>query len=423
MAGLAAFALAGAACTVTLGDGGPVATAPSVSVVPPSGVPTGPGSAAAAMRSLCIPPRFGRATPVAAENTPPAIAEVERQVEAVRELTYERPVAVRPVTQVQIDEKLTEAFDDTYPAAFYDRRTRAWRTLGVIGPEADIRISLLAFQTGQVVGFYNPENGELVYIGDAQLDLTERFTLAHELTHAIDDQHFDLTRLDPVAARCQDERFQAGLGAVEGSAQYFATQVITRFPGGDLGGAAVPSVDGIPPFMVAMQLWPYSAGQAFMIALAQRGGTDALNEALRNLPISTEQVLHPDAYPSDVPQPLDVPDLAPRLGPGWTDLDVMQVGEEFLREMLHLRLDVGTADVAAAGWGGGIYRAWSDGAHTAVVLATSWDTVADADAFAQAARDWLDAGDTPGDVLGPSGSRVTLVFSDDAAALDALRAP
>jgi hypothetical protein len=420
VAGLVAVTLSSAACTITLGIPEATPTQPSRAI--PRQVPTGPGSAAAAMRALCVPPRLGDAEPVTPTETPPAIAEVQQEVETVRELTYERPVAARAATQEQIDAKLTQAFDDAYPAEFYDRRTRAWRTLGVIGPEADIRTALLTFQTGQVVGFYDPQTGELVYAGDTQLDLTERFTLAHELTHAIDDQRFDLSRLDAIAARCQDDRFQAALGAVEGSAQYFATQVITRFPAGDIGGSGPPSLEGIPPFMVAMQLWPYTAGQAFMTARAS-GGVPAIDEALRTPPASTEQVLHPDAYPNDVPQPVDIPDLAPRLGPEWTDLDVMVVGEAFLREMLRLRLDAGTADAAAAGWGGGTYRAWTDDTHTALVLATIWDTPGDAEAFAQAARDWLAAGDTSGEVLGPQGSTVRLIFSDDPAALSALRGP
>ena len=136
----------------------------------------------------------------------------------------------------------------------------------------------------------------------------------------------------------------------------------------------------------------------------------------------TSAILHPDRYPSDVPQPLDIADLSAGLGAGWKDLDVMQVGEEFLREMLRLRLDGEEADAAAAGWDGGLYRAWSDGTHTAVVLSTVWDTPDDASAFAQASRDWLDAGDTSGDMVGPNGNRVSLVFSDDPAALEILRA-
>jgi hypothetical protein len=375
------------------------------------------------MRQLCVPPKIGNRRPAPVGNTPGAIADVEQQVEAVRGLTYEHPVAVDPITSAQMSSKLSKSFDATYPAAFYDRRTLAWRALGVIGPHADLRDALLAFQTGQVVGFYNPETGQLVYIGDTQMDLNERFTLAHELTHAIDDQHYDLKRLDPVAAHCQDERFEAALGAIEGSAQYFATQVIVRFPGGALpSGGSAPSLAGIPPFLVALELFPYTDGQAFMTAMAIRDGTDGIDQALQRFPVSTEQVLHPDRYPSDVPQPIGIEDLSTALGSGWKDLDVMQVGEEFLREMLRLRLDSGEADAAAAGWDGGLYRAWTDGSHTAVVLSTVWDTPGDADAFAQAARDWLDAGDTPGDVMGPSANRVSLVFSDDPAALDVLRA-
>lgn len=424
------LALAGAACTVTVGGNGsagapaasssaPGAASPSPSS--PAPVPTGPGSAAAAMRALCVAPQVGSREPAAPGPTPPAIAQVEQEVETVRGLTYERRVAVDALTQAQIAARLTRSFDATYPAAFYARRTETWRTIGVIPPGADIRRALLAFQTGQVAGYYNPENGQLVYQGDTQLDLTDRYVLAHELTHAIDDQHFDLRRLDPLAAHCRDERSQAALGAVEGSAQYFATQVVIRFPGGNLGDVgSQPSLAGVPPFIVAMQLWPYTAGEAFVTALEQRGGTAAVNEALRHLPVSTEQVLHPDRFPGDLPQPVDVPDLSGRLGSGWKDLDVMQVGEEFLREMLRLRMDASVADDAAAGWGGGVYRAWSDGAHTAVVLATVWDTPGDARAFAVAAQQWLDVGGTPGAVVAQGASRVSMVFSDDPAALAAL---
>ena len=87
-----------------------------------------------------------------------------------------------------------------------------------------------------------------------------------------------------------------------------------------------------------------------------------MDEALTTFPVSTEQILHPERWPNDVPQPVDVPDLGPALGAGWRDLDVMTVGEAWLQLMLALRLDAGDAERAAAGWDGGIYRAWTDGA-------------------------------------------------------------
>ena len=176
-------------------------------------VDTGEATSAGAMKALCISP-----TPVstddgsAPEQTAPSIAEVQDQVESVRGLRYLEPVGAEPVSSDEIAKDLIEAFDDTYPEAFYDRRTVAWQTMGVIPTDITIREALLAFQTGQVVGFYSPVDGQLVYRGDDELDLVERYTLAHELTHAIDDQHFELSRLDGIAAACRDEPFQAALG-------------------------------------------------------------------------------------------------------------------------------------------------------------------------------------------------------------------
>jgi hypothetical protein len=346
------------------------------------------------------------------------IAEVQGQVEAVRGLDYLRPVAVRPITDAQIDAKIAAMFDDTYPAAFYARRTVAWRTIGVIPSDADLREALRAFLNGQVVGFYDPETGELVFEGSGDPGVLERIVLAHELTHAIDDQHFDLRRLDPLATACQDEPFTAALGLVEGSAQYFSMQVLLRSPfdAGDLAealaGMEQPDTSGVPPFVEALEIWPYLDGNAFVTALVQGGGTAAVDEAMRHLPVSTEQVMHPERYPGDVPSPVDIGDLSATLGPAWGDLDAMQVGEEWLRAMLDLRLPSLDARAAATGWDGGVYRAWTDGTDVVVVLRTVWDSVAEADAFADAMREW--AGDDPLVTTATDGAQVTSVFATSA---------
>lgn len=392
-------------------------------------VDTGEESATGAMRALCVSP-----TPVSTSGdgegaeAPADVREVEAQVEQVRELDFLHPVAVQPVSAEEIAGKLESAFDETYPRAFYDRRTVAWQTLGVIPRDVTIRDALLAFQTGQVVGFYNPLDGELVYRADGDLDVVERVTLAHELTHAIDDQHFDLERIDAITARCRDEAFQAALGAVEGSAQFFAVRVLFEFPPvdgdfGDLGGSGgVP--DGVPPFIADQLLWPYTAGQAFVTALESRGGIGEVDEALRTFPASTEQIMHPERYPSDRPTTVAVADISEVLGPGWGDLDVMQVGESWIASMLELRLEPSVADAAAAGWDGGIYRAFTDGTEAVVVVTTAWDTRTDADAFARAVREWFEAGGQRVTVGPVAGGQVTFAVAttDESRVLDSLAA-
>ena len=131
----AGFALAMAACTFTLGTPPPPTPEPA-----PSPVPTGPGSAAAAMETLCEAPKSGSGSGVTPEGpTPPAIETVEEQVETVRGLKYTSHVAVTPLTQEQIDRRLTKNFDKTYPVDFYARRSEAWATIGVIPAGASIR--------------------------------------------------------------------------------------------------------------------------------------------------------------------------------------------------------------------------------------------------------------------------------------------
>lgn len=417
LAGLMAATVFAAGCTRSDAPPSPSLAEPPSAAASPA--PLGTSTAAEAMRNLCVPPETFGGSPKDRAETPSDIAELEGQVESVRELSFREPVVADPIDNATMDRKLGKAFDATYPEEFYARRSEAWRTIGVIGPDDDIRDSLLAFQTGQVVGFYNPTDGELVYLsdGDATDSLFERAVLSHELTHAIDDQHFDLTRIDDILATCDDEAFLAALGAVEGSAQHFAIAVITRFPGGslDTGDEGLP--DDVPPFVTELQLLPYTAGQSFIDQLGSRGGTEEINGAIAEFPTSTEQVLHPELYPDDQPQQVDVPDLGAALGEGWEDLDVMVAGEAWLRTMLRLGIDTDEADAAAAGWDGGTYRAWTDGARTAVVLATTWDTDDDAAEFARAMDAWLDSGEALGAVTA-SGPNVRVVFAGDDDTLD-----
>jgi len=94
----------------------------------------------------------------------------------------------------------------------------------------------------------------------------------------------------------------------------------------------------------------------------------------------------------------------------------------WLNLLLNQRLDSSVADAAAAGWDGGIYRAWSDGEDVAIVLQTTWDTEKDAAEFHDAMQDWIDQGNGSGTVLEPEGKDVRVLFGSDPQTLDALAA-
>jgi hypothetical protein len=356
---------------------------------------------------------------------PPAISQLADQVAKVRGLSFERPIAPEPLTTEQINGLVRDQLEEALPAGRTANQQRAWIAMGVLPAGTDLRQSIIDFETSEIIGFYDPSTHRLVFVGGQAPTPFERLTLAHELTHALDDQHFDLTRLDALDRACLDDRAEAFLSLGEGNAQetmlLWSQENLSVQDRIDLQAeiADLPSPpQGIPQFVQDLFSFPYPNGQAFVEALLAKGGEAAVNDAFRNPPASTEQVLHPDKYPSDQPQVVEVPDLGPKLGEGWTDLDFQDVGEGWLKLMLALRASGPDAEAAAAGWDGGQYRAWSKGSSTAVVLDTVWDSAFDANEFVQVITQWLGA--QPSAVL-PDGQSVRVLFASDAATLATLR--
>lgn len=430
-----ALAMLASACTSSSSPNPSTGAEPSIDVpTSPEVVPQpeeGPGSALAALERLCtiVPPDIDGASEVPAEGpTPPAIAKVMGELEQIRGFGFSARVVAEPVTQQDIADGYTEYIETYYPEEFYARRSLAWQTIGVIPEGTEIRDELLEYGSTQVIGYYDTVTGELVFLGQEDPTPLERLTLAHELTHAIDDQRFGLEKVDVLGAECREEELQATLGLVEGNATFFmlrwARTFLTVEEQIELSAEAAaqqPPPSDIPPFIDAMQQWPYTAGLRFITAIEGEGGLEAVDAAFLDMPVSSEQILHPERYPNDVPTPVDVPDLASELGAGWEDLDVQPVGEIWLDVALRLRLDGLDASQATAGWDGGIYRAWSDGDRVAIVLATAWDSERDAEEFAAEMQRWIAAGETPAEVLPADGTSVRVLFATDAETLTTLR--
>ena len=224
---------------------------------------------------------------------------------------------VEPITDAEMDRRLSDYFDAYYPERYYARRSEAWQTIGALPGDVGYLEALDAYQQGQVLGFYNSQNEELVYTGDAELDRIEQFVLAHELTHAIDDQHFDLDRLDDLVVRCEDEPFEAALGIVEGSANHFATQVLIRYPSlSDVG--SIPG--GGPPARSRPSSWssrpiPTRPGSGSRMSCPTRTGPPrSTTRSTRSRPRPSRSST-PSKFPDEVGVSVDVADFGPTFGP------------------------------------------------------------------------------------------------------------
>jgi hypothetical protein len=368
---------------------------------PASGTATGPTGATPTTREP------GGATPTTrapsgASATPAGVQAVQRDVVELRDLRFRRRV---PVT-VESPEKMSRRLQRIQAAELDEtelaRQGRAMELLGQLPPGSDLPRLLTRVLAESVLGFYlpgRPPEGRLFVGSTRGLDPFGRFVLAHELTHAVTDQHFDLTRTDRLAAAtARGDELAAYSGLVEGDAtlvmQRYAADRLTPAEKADLAMTAAqrggPGQGSAPAVIREMMLFPYQEGPRFVAALYQQGGWDAVNRAYRDPPVSTEQVLHPERYlrDRDRPQAVDVPDLSGRLGPGWRSGIELSFGESDARLLLQGELAHTAAEAAAAGWDGGRLRTFQRGGSTALALRTVWDSTAEAGQFCDAMRGW-----------------------------------
>jgi hypothetical protein len=325
-----------------------------------------------------------------AEPAAAPVAVIAERVEALRDLRYKaipKPVAVSAATARR---EGLEDLDRQYPEKRRHADEQVLKMLGLIKPDADLRdLTGSLFEEG-VAGYYDPRDGRLRVVtgaGTGTRVVTE-MTLAHELTHALEDQRFGLD----AGTAGGDDAVLARTALIEGSATALMYAYVTRYftSGETLGGllgAASGDTGGLPPFLEAQVLFPYVSGDAFIEELLRRAGGSwsLVNLAYKaHPPASTEQILHPEAYfGADRPDHVRLRAGAV-LGKGWTRAAAGTWGELQTREML------GSA-AAAAGWGGDHYELWQSdaGVGDALVMRWRWDTPRDEREFAVRLREFV----------------------------------
>ncbi|MFL6227861.1 MAG: hypothetical protein ACJ741_03680 [Pyrinomonadaceae bacterium] len=222
--------------------------------------------------------------------------------------------------------------------------------------------------------------------------------LAHELTHALQDQHFDLLRL--LTAKPYDfDRAEAAFAVVEGDAM----NVQRRLEVGDAAWSRRTPDDAarleearfsayraqlgalFPPLLTETFVFRYRDGARLVETARRRGGERAVNELFTRPPASSEQVLHPEKYFADE-QPREISFDEQRLAAGgWKLVTSTVLGELGVRGTLLKALSRNDAARAAAGWGGDrayLFERAQGGAL--FVWKSGWDTAQDAQEFFRA---------------------------------------
>jgi hypothetical protein len=227
---------------------------------------------------------------------------VIRKVEALRGLRASRPLAVTTLDAAALRGvvvRLLEQERDPHSDAGWDD---ALHLLGVLRPGQTLEQVQRSALTGQVAGLYVPRTRRLYVLGSG--GSAPRAVVAHEVVHALQDEHFRLTR-GRFAPRPRDHDGElAAQALVEGDATEVQSRYIAALSPLDLIGElgrtlrAVPGTgSGAPAAFLERQLiFPYTAGQEFVRTLRARGGQRLLDRAFRNPPRTTAAVLDPARY-------------------------------------------------------------------------------------------------------------------------------
>jgi hypothetical protein len=238
---------------------------------------------------------------------------------------------------------------------------------GLIPKDYPIDEVLVKVLTEQIAGLYDPDSQEF-FIADWTTPADERTVMSHELTHALQDQHFHIDKWTD-EAKPNDDGELARDAVIEGSAMAAMLDYELGGKGGirDLAdfdpAMLMGDVDSSPELSKAPKviqdelLFPYLSGVRFTQHLLKLGnGWPDFYRVFAKPPVSTQQIMHPDLYLQGVvPGKVELPATKGAVSGDWKKLDENNMGEFGVQEILKQFLAKERATSLAALWNGDRY--------------------------------------------------------------------
>ena len=310
-------------------------------------------------------------------------------------LPIEHSVKRKLISRDEVEKYLKEKFSEDESVKRMQRAELVLKKFGLLDRDFHLRPFMLSLLTEQIAGFYDNKT-KTVNLLDWIAPEEQKSVLAHELTHALQDQKVNLTKWSDVSLNdvsknvkednkhlLVDEAETAREAVAEGQAMAVFIDYTLKPTGKTLADTPPEIMDKLkdttadtstspvmaraPLLLQESLLFPYSDGLAFEHAVLLKGGKDAaFAGVLANPPSSSFEILHPDAYLAHVPVPtLRLPDIHPLIEAEYEPYDLGVLGELDVRILAELFGGREMALGLASNWNGGIYYAAQKKAATA----------------------------------------------------------
>ncbi len=290
------------------------------------------------------------------------------------------------VSRDEVEAYVTKHTSEDEDAKRLRRSELVLKKFGLLPRDFDLGKFLVVLLKEQVAGYYDPKTRTvnlLDWLGAEQ----QKPVLAHELTHALQDQSFNLEKyMKPIESDLNkkkditaqdienDEVSTTRQAVVEGQAMAVlvdymlepmglslkdSPQVVQALKDGMLVGSAdAVQFRGAPIYMKEALTFPYRYGIDFISELLTKGGKDkAFAELFRNPPRTTRQIMEPQTYVSgEHLEPMQVPDFRQAFK-NYERFDVGAVGEFDVAVLIDQYAGPEISNKLYPHWRGGYYFA------------------------------------------------------------------
>ena len=314
--------------------------------------------------------------------------EILEKMSKLTGLPIKEPVNKKVASREEIRKLLIHNLHTDYTPQEIHIQEGTLRAFGLISRDFDLQNFLISFYTEQAAGFYDPAT-KTMYIADWIPASMQQMVLAHELTHALQDQNFGLEHYmkavqndsDAEAARqavvegyATAAMFQDVLGGMPLSSMLSFTAVMGPLIRQQM--AEFPVFSKAPFFFRLQALFPYIQGAGLIEKGLSQGDWKSLNELFTSPPSSTKAIYQPDVYFDGTHLPsIQLPHKTPLNSvAGIKMLDENVMGQLGFNELLGQFLSEDKAATDCAGWMGDRYIVYEDPAQRsyALVVRTRW---------------------------------------------------
>jgi len=259
-----------------------------------------------------------------------ATTEVLKETSEIRELPILRPVKSGAQSRTEIERMLIKNLNEQMTAVEMHATEVSLQKFGLAPADFEYRPFIIKLLTEQVAGYYDPKVQEFHLADWLELE-GQKPVMAHELTHALQDQHFNLRRFEKWPRGDSDAELAAH-ALIEGDATLAMTLYMAKNPLVALAfsrslttGVATEQFNQAPRAMRESLIFPYMQGMEWATQLYKRGGWTMVSNAFTRLPLSSEQILHPEKYFNyERPIKVALPDITNQLNANTSAVSTQQ---------------------------------------------------------------------------------------------------